>query len=162
MGRLYQMQTISNLQRDSNDNKTALFGWLVFLIVYESLSAIYIYLPPLFGLMMSFLYVKKDEKAYFLVLIFLLFFESNHSFFVFSGWLFLWIFIKFIMPLVEGILDCKICLQIAAVVLSYLGFYSFIIIFNFLIGIQSEVYNYGYILYYIIIESLLILFQGKS
>jgi len=108
--------------------------------------------------MMSFLYVKKDEKAYFLVLIFLLFFESNHSFFVFSSWLFLWIFIKFIMPLVEGIIDCKRCLQVIAVALAYFGFYFFIVIFNFLIGIQSEVYSYNYILYYVLIESLLVFF----
>jgi len=144
------------MQRNSIDSKITTLSWLIFLIIYESLSTIYIYLPPLFGIMLSYLYVRKNEKSYFLVLIFLLFFESNHSFFLFSTWLFLWVLIKFIMPLVENVLDCNRCLQIGAVWFSYFGFYAFIRVFNFLIGNTSETYNYLYIVYYAFVESLLV------
>ena len=131
--------------------------WFVLLIVYESLSTIYALLPPLFGLVMAYLYTRQDERTYFLVFAYLLFYEANHSHVIFSTWLFAWLFLKFIMPLVEENIVCKRCLHVLAIVISYLGYYLLTELFNFLLGIPDEGMSHLMLFYYILVESLLVL-----
>ena len=131
-------------------------AWFLLLIVYESLSTLYAYLPPLFGLVLAYLYVKNDEKTYFFVFAYLLFFEANHSHIIFSTWIFAWIFIKFIMPLAEENIVCKRCLHVLAIFVAYIGFYLFSLIFNFLLGIEGDNFEYLIFLYYVVVESLLV------
>ena len=130
--------------------------WFGALIIYESLCTLYAYLPPMFGLVLAYLYVKDDEKTYFFVFAYLLFFEANHSHIIFSTWLYAWIFMKFIMPLAEENIVCKRCLHVLAIFVAYIGFYFFTQIFNFLLGIQGESFEYLIFLYYIVVESLLV------
>lgn len=152
------MQTVSNMQRIGINNKSVeLLLWLFIIVIYESLVTVYPYFPPLFGLMMAYLWAKDDEKTFFLIFLALLFFEANHSLLIFSTWLFAWMFIKFIMPLAEENIVCRKCLHVFAASASYIGFYFFITIFNFLLGVNNEGFEYAIVFYYILMESILVL-----
>jgi hypothetical protein len=130
--------------------------WFLALVVYEAFSTLYAYLPPLFGLMLAYLYSRNDEKSYFVVFAFLLFFEANHSLIIFSTWIYAWIFLKFIMPVAEENIVCRRCLHVLAIVVAYVGFYLFIQLFNFLLGVPGEGYEYLMFVYFMIVESLLV------
>lgn len=130
--------------------------WFVGLVVYESLSTLHAYLPPLFGLVLAYLYAKQDEKSFMFVFAYLLFYEADHSHIIFSTWLFAWLFLKFIMPLAEENIVCKRCLHVLGIVVAYFGFYLFTLVFNFLLGIQDESFEYLLLIYYIVVESLLV------
>ena len=145
------------MQRVGTDSRAVeTIFWFLLLIVYESLSTLYVYLPPLFGLLLAYLYAKQDEKIYVFVFAYLLFYEANHSHIIFSTWLFAWLFLKFIMPLAEENIVCKRCLHVLGIVVAYFGFYLFTSVFNFLLGIQGDEYEYLLLIYYIVVESLLV------
>ncbi|MDQ1341051.1 MAG: hypothetical protein QG567_2209 [Campylobacterota bacterium] len=145
------------MQRIGINNKPLeFFLWLLFIAIYQSLVAIYPYIPPLFGLMLAYLWQKEGEKDYFLVFFALLFFEANHSLLIFSTWVFAWFLLKIVMPFARDNISCKKCLNVLVVVLAYLLFYLLLEVFDFMLGISSENYDYFILLYYILIESILV------
>lgn len=145
------------MQRIGINNKPLeFFLWLLLIAVYQSLAAVYAYMPPLFGLMLAYLWQKGSEKDYFLVFFALIFFEANHSLLIFSTWVFAWFLLKIVMPFAKDNISCKKCLSVLVVVLAYSLFYLFLEIFDFMLGISSENYDYFILLYYILIESILV------
>jgi len=152
------MQTFSNLRRNRNDYQPlAVFGYFLLFIAYEAMSTIYPYLPPLFGVMLTLLLLRPEEKVYFFVLPYLLFFEADHGYLIFSTWAFAFLFLRFIMPTIQEKIICVRCIHVIAVAIAYSGYYAFAALGDFIIHNGTLDVNYWMILFYIAIESILAL-----
>lgn len=139
----------------ANINK---FGLLLLFVLYESLNSIYLFLPPLFGILL-FIFAKslKSENSYSIafILIALLIFEADKGYYIFSSIIYFLIVYKLIMPKLMQSSSCASCIKLSYILLAYLGFYFFnIFLANFLmIDVPSIDY---YVIYYILIEFLIV------
>lgn len=123
------------MQRNSADYQTLTGVILPFagLFIYGSVVTMFPYLPPLFGFLIA-LMVATRSKYLVPVLIYFIIFESEHNLFIFSTWIFLYFFMKFILPILEENLACRKCILALCVILGYLVFYLMMFIFYFLLG----------------------------
>jgi len=133
------------------------FGFLVFLVVYESLSTLYLFLPPLFGFLLAMLVKNRLGNFLFTVLIYFLFFEADRDYFIFSTWVYLLFFYRVLMPLIEDNLVCQKCILVMSVVVGYIGYFLFLNLVYFLVGADIYAMEYYLIGYYILIEAFLVL-----
>lgn len=123
------------MQRNSTSYRSLseVFFTFAALILYSALSTIYPYLPPLFGFMIALL-VTTDKKYLFPVLIFLLFFEAEHNHIIFTSWIFAFLYIRFILPVLINILVCRRCIIFISVALAYILFYAQTYLISFILG----------------------------
>ncbi len=134
------------------------FVYIILFIVYESLSSIYLFLPPLFGVLFVLLVnaLNKNDNVTFLFVSFcLLIFEVDKGYAIFSSIVYLLFVYKFILPRIIQNFSCYSCIKISYVVLAYIGFYLFnLLLANiFLLPIPDISY---YIVYYIVIEFFIV------
>mgnify|MGYP006292852593 CR=1 FL=1 len=151
------MQAFSYLQRKINDQDYLALGlvWLT-LLVWESISNIYQYMPPLFGFAITGALIVRHKYYTIGLFAFLLFFEADHSYFLFSTWLYFMFHTNFLIPVISSLIDCKKCLLITSVVLGYILYYTFLHLLETLLLEHTSAYNIYLISVYIAIESLLI------
>ncbi|MDR3347024.1 MAG: hypothetical protein LBN32_00260 [Helicobacteraceae bacterium] len=144
------------MQRISADTRTLIadFLWLIPLIIYESLGTVYYFLPPLFGFFAAVLALNKRSRHLLVVLIYLLFFEADHGFFIASSWLFLLLFFRFFVPLMEDNIISKTLIVIFSVAGCYIGYFIFVSLIYFIFGMPAIEWNF-LVLYYIAIETIL-------
>ena len=115
------------------------FVLLIGLILYESITSIYIYITPLAGFI--FLYIienfeNKDKRWIIVVLfIYLTYFELDRGFFILSSLILFLIYYNFIHEELEATIACQNCLKATIILVYYLGFYIlnllFALIFNY-------------------------------
>ena len=151
------MQTFSDMQRVSTDSRSLAryLLLLVPLVIYESLSTVYYLLPPLLGLMTALLVVHRGERYLPVILIYLLFFEADHGLFVFSTWIFMFLFFRFLLPVIEENLICRPCILVLSVALGYVGYYLFMSLIWFVFGLEPLAWNFWLLFYFILIEAVL-------
>ncbi len=141
----------------TNKSYLAPFAYVILFITYESLSSIYLFLPPLFAVLFV-LFIdalkKEDSFSVFLISFCLVVYESQMGFAIFSSILYFSMIYKFVMPSLKKNFGCRSCIKLASVVLSYFGFYLFLVILSNIFLLPMPSINY-YMLYYIIIEFLL-------
>ncbi len=134
------------------------FIYVVFFVLYESLSSIYLFLPPLLGVLF-FLFInalKHDNSLYaFLVIFCLIVFESEKGYNLFSAVIYFALVYKYILPRLEQNFSCSPCVKISIVLLAYVGFYFFGLMLSSIFLITMPSINY-YVIYYIIIEFLVV------
>lgn len=147
------------MQRNSTHQKSiAPLPYVAFFLIYESLSSIYLFLPPLFGvLFVLFVYaLKKEDTVSILALsLCLVFFEADRGYILFTSIVYFIIIYKFIMPKIIQNVNCKSCVKISYIVLAYLGFFLFNAILAKVFLLPMSTINY-YIIYYILVEFLLV------
>ena len=134
------------------------FLYIIFFIIYESLSSIYLFLPPL----LSILFVlfakalnKEDSYSVILVAFALVIFEVEKGYILFSSIIYILLILKFIIPKLQQNFNCKSCINFSYTLLAYIGFYLFSLLLAniFLLPIPSIDY---YVIYYIVIEFLIV------
>ncbi len=142
----------------SHKNSLAPLLYVVVFIAYESLSSIYLFLPPLFALLFV-LFIdalkKEDTLSIFLVSVCLFVYESQMGFAVFSSILYFGLIYKFVIPRLKKNFSCVSCIKISYVLLSYLGFYLFLSLLSNIFLLPMPSINY-YIVYYIVIEFFIV------
>jgi len=153
------MQTFSSMQRNSfykTNIKYLLF--FVFCIFYESLSSIYIYLTPLFGVMFYYLLtnIKNQEKYFqiFLVFLYILIFEVDKGFIPFSFLLFFLFYYFFIFERIEHFFNKKISKIFFHIINAYIGYYLTNFFLDYLFGYAILNINFFYLLY-IFVDTLI-------
>lgn len=149
MQRSLSYQTLSKL--------VALFALL---LVYEVLSTIYLFLPPLLGLaFLLFIYAVEEDRLDLLVftLVYLLVFETDHEFVLFSTLFFFILSYHIVLSRLRQFIDNKKYLDYISIALAYLGFWVFSIIFNQIIWIDLPQFDWT-IFYYIAIECVVVFF----
>ncbi len=142
----------------SNKNSLAPFIYVLLFIVYESLSSIYLFLPPLFAvLFVLFVNALKRENSLHIFLIFfcLVVFESQMSYPLFSSVIYIGLIYKFVIPKLKKNFSCAPCIKAAYVLLAYLGFYLFLSILSNIFLLPMPNINY-YVIYYIVIEFFIV------
>jgi hypothetical protein len=151
------MQAFSGMQRVGTDSRTLIRYLLLLipLVIYESLSTVYYLLPPLFGVMTALLVAHRAERYLPLVLIYLLFFEADHGLFVFSSWIFLLLFFRFVLPVLEENLICRPCILALSVILSYLGYALFMSLIWVVFNLEGLDFNLWLLFYFIAIETMI-------
>ena len=90
------MQTFSYLQRNIADkNYIKLAPIVAVLFLYGSISTLNPYLPPLFGVLMATAYFVGRREFLFFAFGYLLIFEADRGYYLFSGFLFLIFYIYY-------------------------------------------------------------------
>ena len=142
----------------SNQNSLAPFVYVILFIAYESLSSIYLFLPPLFAVLFV-LFVnalkKEDTLSIFLTAFCLVVFESQMGYPLFSSIIYLGLVYKFVIPKLKKNFGCASCIKASHVLLAYVGFYLFLSILSNIFLLPMPSINY-YIIYYIVIEFFLV------
>ncbi len=132
--------------------------YVALFVIYESLSSIYLFLPPLLGVLF-FLFIKSlkndDVIAIFLVAFCLLIFESEKGYLLFSTIIYFGLIYKLVLPKIEQNFNCNPCIKISIVLLAYIGFYFFNVVMSTIFLLPLVGISY-YIIYYIIIEFLIV------
>ncbi len=147
------------MQRSISDQKSLTpFVYVLIFVLYESLCSIYLFLPPLFGVLF-FLFAaslkREDAIAIFLVSFCLIIFESQMGYILFSTIIYLSIIYKFVLPKLVQSFSCNSCIKISYVLLAYIGYFLFATIISNIFLLPTPSIDY-YIIYYIIIEFFIV------
>jgi len=127
--------------------------------LYQSLSSIYLLLPPLFGvLFFYFIRALKQENlpALVLIIVLLLIFEAEKDFLLFSSLVYFTFVYRFVIPRLRTMISCKICLKALLMVLAYPGFILYSIILNQVLWVEIPTVDW-HIFYYMFLEFFLVL-----
>lgn len=147
------------MQRSITNKKSiAPLVYIVLFAIYESLSSIYLFLPPLLGvLFVLFVYAleKEDTISVMAIAFCLVIFEADKGYILFSSIIYFIIVYKLIMPRLIQRTSCYSCIKISYILLAYLGFFLFNYILSKIFLSPMPTINY-YIIYYIIIEFLIV------
>lgn len=127
-------------------------------IVYISLSSLYLLLPPLLAILFFAYYDalnKHDLFGLIIVALMLLIFEAEKGFWFGSTLFFFTILSHYLLPKLEQLIQCRICMAAIFVSLAYPGYWLYIWIANgiFLFPSPSIDWHIGL---YMIIEFLVI------
>ncbi len=132
--------------------------FFLFCVIYESLSSIYIYLTPLFGVAFYYLLINiKDQKKYFqifLVFLYILIFEVDKGFIPLSFIVFFLFYYFFLFERIEHFLNKKISKIFFHTINIYIGYYLINLFLDYLFGYNIPNINFLYLLY-IIVDTLI-------
>lgn len=127
-------------------------------LVYESLSNIYLFLPPLFGILF-FYYIrsvdKQDIGMLLLVVALLLVYEADKGYLFLSSLVYFSFLYKFVLPKLEQIIECKRCILFLYILLAYIGFWFFSILLQQVFWLETATIDW-HVLWYIFFEFLLV------
>ncbi len=134
------------------------FLYIILFIIYESLSSIYLFLPPLFGVLFVLLInaLNRDNTiGVVLIALCLVIFEAEKGYILFTSIIYLLIAYKFILPKVIQNFNCYSCIKFSYIFIAYIGFLVFNTLFSNIFLIDLPGANY-YIIYYIVIEFFIV------
>lgn len=118
------MQAFSYLQRNISDKNYIKLTFIgAFFIVYLALTTLNPYMPPLFGVLMVIAYSVNKREIIWFALLYLLIFEMDRGYYLFSSWLFMFIYIYYVIPFVSNFLDCKRCIAALAAFCAYPAYF---------------------------------------
>jgi len=142
----------------SHQNHLTILFYVVLFIIYNSLSSVYLLLPPLFGVLFV-LFARslegEDNVSVILIAFCLIVFEVNMGYPLFSSIIYFTLVYKLIMPKIKQNFDCNSCLKLSNVLLPYIGYYLFLLLISKIFLLPLPSFNY-YIVYYIVIEFFLV------
>jgi hypothetical protein len=142
----------------SNKKPVRYILYLTFYLLYSSLGTIYPFLPPLLAvLFVLYSRVMQDEDfvGLLFVLAALIIFEANYGFMLFSSIIYFYIQYKLIMPKIQQLISCSVCIKILTVLFSYFGYFFFLLLVSNIFLLEIPDFTY-YIIYYIVIEFFLV------
>jgi len=123
------------------------------LIVYESITSIYVYITPLAGYI--FLYIVENfqnkEKRWIIVSLFLYlaYFELDRGFFIFSSLLLFMFYYRYVHEELKSTIACKNCLKVTIIFFYYFGFYLLNLLFALLFNYELPKLDISYIIFII-------------
>jgi len=142
----------------SHQKPVILFLAVILFVLYNSLSTIYLFLPPLLALLYQFFsraLKNKETLSLFATVLCLVIFESNYGYLLLSSVVYFYILYKFIMPKVMQNSNCNTCIRALRVVFVYFGYFFFLSLLSNIFLLPQPSINY-YIIYYIVIEFFLL------
>ena len=142
----------------TNQKPLILIMYATLFVVYMGLSSIYLFLPPLLGVLFV-LFSRSLQQQYvlniFLVIFCLLVFEAEKGYTLFSSVIFFVLLYRFVIPKLNQNFSCQPCILFMSVSFAYIGFYLFSLLLAniFLLPLPHMTY---YIVYYVVIEYLVV------
>jgi len=127
--------------------------------LYQSLSSIYLLLPPMLGVLF-FYFVdalqKEDLPKLLLVILLLLVFEAEKDFLLFSSLVYFTFVYRFVIPRLRIMTNCRVCLKVIFLFLAYPGFILFSYVLSQVLWVEAPSMDW-HIFYYMFIEFFLVL-----
>ena len=153
------MQIFSGMQRDSIYKKNLkYFIIFILLIIYESISSIYLFFTPLFGVSFYFILTNINKKDYIfpviLAFIYIFIFEIDKGFIPFSFIIFFIIYYFFIFHKINNFFSEKNYRIFFHIINAYIGYYFVNLILDYLFNFAVPSLNFIYLLY--IVSDILI------
>ncbi|NOQ29961.1 MAG: hypothetical protein GQ570_02435 [Helicobacteraceae bacterium] len=133
------------------------FLFLAF-VLYESLTSIYLLLPPLFALLFVYFVYALDHNEYpklFLVSVMLLVFEADKDYILLSSIIYSFFAYFFIIPKIRQFVNCRSCYSFIYSILAYFGFWMFNSVLAKVFWFLPPELDW-YMPYYILVEFLII------
>ena len=127
-------------------------------LFYESLSTVYLFLPPLFGVLFFYFIRaldKQDISILLLVSAMLLLYEADKGYLIFSSMVYFSFVYKFILPKLQQLLKCKRCLLFLYVIFAYIGFWLFTLLLQQVLWMEMPTLDW-HVLWYIVFEFFLL------
>lgn len=137
--------------------KTSFF--FILAVVYLGFSNIFLWLPPLLGLtFLLFVYSLEHERFDYLIFIFLylLVFELEKGFLLFSSSIFFIFMYKFFLPKIRIAFDSRVLINYLCLVATYAFFILYAYILNQVLWLEASALFDWHFIYYILIEALII------
>ncbi len=134
------------------------FLYVALFIIYQALSSIYLFMPPMLGVLFVLLaqsLQRKDSYTVFLLSFCLVVLEADKGYALFSSIIYFYLLYKFFLPKLIQSFSCQFCLQIVYVLLAYIGYYLFLALLSNIFLLPLPEINY-YIVYYIVIEFFIV------
>jgi hypothetical protein len=129
------------------------FVLLIGLILYESISSIYIYITPFAGYIFLYIvknYQNKEKKWIILSLfIYLAYFELDRGFFVFSSFIIFMVYYKLFHGELESTIACKNCLKVTTIFIYYFSFYILNLLFSLIFNCKLPKLDITYVVFFI-------------
>ncbi len=153
------MQTLSNLQRNISDKSNLeLITFFILALIYESLTSIFPFLSPLFGvsfILWLTLYNQKLNLAKILIYLYIIFYEIDKDYFVLS-FVPLFLFMKFyIVNFFEKIIDYTIFRIFIYILFTYIGYFLINLFLAYIFN--NDIPSIGIeFIFYIIIDTILV------
>lgn len=145
------MQTFSGMQRSfAYQNALNLFVLAAVFVAYISLSSLYLLLPPMLAvLFLAYTrYLQRhDLLGVIAVSLMLLVFEAEKGFWFGSTILFFSLLVKYAIPRIEQLVQCRLCLAAIFTLLAYPGFWVFTWIADKILMLAPPVADWHMILY---------------
>ena len=126
---------------------------VAFFVVYISLSSIYLLVPPLLAILFFLYYdalTKHDLFGLVIISLMLLVFEAEKGFWFGSTIVFFTVLSHYLLPKIEQMIQCKICMAAIFVVLAYPGYWMFMWFVNQLLLLSVPAIDWHTGLYMII------------
>ena len=127
-------------------------------LFYESLSSIYLFLPPLFGILF-FYFIRSLEKQDISLLLFVsllaMVYEADKGYLFLSSLVYFSFVYRFILPKLEQLVQCRRCLDFINMVIVYIGFWLFSLLLEQIFWLEYSTIDW-HVLWYIVFEFLLI------
>ncbi len=127
-------------------------------LLYESLSTVYLFLPPLFGILFFYFIRsldKQDISLLFTVVVLLLVYEADKGYLFFSSLVYFSFIYKFLLPKLQQVIECSRCLHFIYIVLAYIGFWLFSLLLQQMLVLEFSTIDW-YVLWYILFEFFLV------
>ncbi len=134
------------------------FIYIILFMIYESLSSIYLFLPPLLAVLFVLFAkaLKKEDSVGIALIVFcLIIFEAEKGYILFSSIIYFLLIYRFIMPKLNQNFSCIFCIKISYILLAYIGFFFFTLLISKVFLLPAPSINY-YIIYYIVIEFFIV------
>lgn len=153
------MQTFSDMRRNRTDQESLKLIFLALVVVFgQIMSSLYPWIPPFSGLFFCYilLYFHEEGRVLPLSLAFayLIFFDINWGFFIFSYVVLFMVFYHFALAKIRDVTTCANCILATYVVVGYIGHYFLNCLFSYFSN-QAFPYFSNHYFYYIAIDSLL-------
>ncbi len=146
------MQTFSDMQRSGDDVLSLKSLLFIVLILYEPLTTVYIYLPPLLAVAAWLLFSLSGFMRIFLLFYFY-FFEVDHGL-PFGSLLLVLLFYGYVYKRVVDLIACKGCLYGIMTILFYLFFLVILLFYKHILGIEVAI-DTKLLLYYTFVDGLI-------
>ena len=127
-------------------------------VAYESLSSIYLFLPPLLSIILWYMikYIRSDNLVGMIFIsLLVIIYEVDKGYILFSVLIYFVIVIYFILPKLEQFIICKSCIRFVIVLLAYVGLYVFSLIFAQAFWLDVPAIS-ATVLYYILVEFFIV------
>ncbi len=135
----------------------ATFVFILF-VLYESMSSIYLFLPPLFGVIFFYFIRaldKQDIGLLFLIVLLALVFEAEKGYLFLSSLVYFSFVYKFILPKLHQVIECKRCMHFLYIFLAYIGFWLFTLLLQQIFWMEHASMSWN-VLWYILVEFLVV------
>lgn len=128
-------------------------------VLYQSLSSIYLLLPPMFAVLF-FYFINALEKEnlsrLLFIILLLLVFEAEKDFLLFSSLVYFTFIYRFVIPRLRIMIDCTVCLKVILVLVAYLGYILYSYILSQVLWVEVPTFDW-HIFYYMFMEFFLVL-----